>query len=52
MMWKPSTRDLEIIAEFGNARAPMDRIAAALGIEAADFRAGSSAHGDAGADAI
>jgi hypothetical protein len=37
--WKPTTRQLETIADMGNARAPVDRIAAALGIKPEEFMA-------------
>jgi hypothetical protein len=39
MTWQPTTRDLETIAELGHARAPMDKIAAELGISPAEFSA-------------
>jgi hypothetical protein len=37
MIWKPSTRQLELIATLGNARAPVDKICAALGITPEEF---------------
>ena len=37
--WKPNTHDLELIAELGNARMPTAAIAAALGIDEAEFAA-------------
>ena len=39
MVWKPTTRQLEIIADLGHVRTSSARIAEALGIEEAEFRA-------------
>jgi hypothetical protein len=37
--WKPTTRQLETIADFSNARMPAEAIARILGIPEAQFRA-------------
>jgi hypothetical protein len=42
MNFKPTTRQLETIAELGHARIPADRIAVARGIEPEAFAAWAS----------
>jgi hypothetical protein len=37
MNWKPSTEQLLTIAEFGHARAPVAKIAAALGVSEDEY---------------
>jgi hypothetical protein len=37
--FKPTTSDLETIAILGNARAPVGKIAAAVGLSESEFRA-------------
>jgi hypothetical protein len=39
MTWNPTTKQLETIAILGNARAPVGKIAAAVGIGEAEFKA-------------
>jgi hypothetical protein len=38
-VWQPTTRQLETIATLGHARAPADKIAAALGVTLEEFSA-------------